>query len=260
MTSVDQLEAWSRPVLERVPGPDQAPAVADRMRRHCGLDTTSPIDLDELCRVLRIDASEVDLGAAKGGLQGLLMPHHGGRFSAEIDPEPRRGWATVDPDSIAALRRHRRRFLLCHEAAHTLFYETGAKPFRLAPNSQRQETFCDEVARALLVPPMAAAELPFCPDSVVKVQRRFDVSMQVAIRSVTTAHAAQAWLLLSGRNHDLKVQWTSADRDLTGRALPKLRVLARLARRMARTGRCARSGDLCARFLEDRGQLIVTAA
>jgi hypothetical protein len=205
----------------------------------------------------------LSMGVPDGGAQGFLIPKvNGRRFRIEVDPEPAAGWESVAPNLRKSLARHRTRFLVAHELAHTFFFADGPTgPERVVFDSPGQETFCDELARALLVPHEAAVELPFTPEGVVELQRRFDVSMEVALRSAVAAHGETgvAWLLLQ-RDEETLVQWTSADRRLTSRAL---RALRRLAGRASRNGQA--EADLMtpnhlahALYLPRRKQVIVT--
>lgn len=229
VTSASGLVApGDRPRLARVPTPALAPELARAIRRACGLQQTSRLDLGRVCRHLDAEISVQGLDVPAGGAQGFLIPRPTGGFRIEVDPEPRHGWRGVAPGMRKTLERHRKRFLVAHELAHTLFYEDGPEgPRRRVFDSEPQERFCDELARALLVPAAAAAALPFTPRGIVAAQRRFDVSMQVAMRGVVAARPRDgaAWLLLRRRGETL-VQWGSTDRSLTRRLLDDLRRLA----------------------------------
>lgn len=249
--------------LDHVPKPDEVPDLAARLRRNWGLGPDIRLDVEQACANLGIDFEERSLRGCWGGAQGLLLPNRHG-FTIEVDPEPRGGWASVVPPLRSSLRRHRSRFLACHELAHTLFYRPGsAGPERLVFDSSRQEAFCDELARSLLIPPAVAREQFFGPATIVKLQRRFDVSMELAVRSAVAAHAGRrvAWLLLR-RGEKTLVQWTSADQGHTARALKSLRGLveraACSASGSAQSAGAAFKAD--ALFLHSRGQAIVTSA
>lgn len=216
--------------LDHVPAPDEVAGLAARLRQAWGVAPGARLAVEEICAHFGIKVEERSLGGRRGGTQGLLLPERRG-FSIEIDPEPRGGWSGVAPAQRHLLRRHRSRFLLCHELAHTLFYRCDRNgPQRLVLDSAAQETFCDELARSLLVPGEAARALPFRPAAIVRLQRHFDVSMEVAIRSAVAAHSQRgaAWLLLR-RGESTLVQWTSADRSLTARVLAGLRSLVESA-------------------------------
>ena len=55
------------------------------------------------------------------------------------------------------------------------------------PDSPRQEAFCDTFSRALLVSPRAAVAAQPTADAVVRLSKRFDVSLQVAGRALSAA-------------------------------------------------------------------------
>jgi Zn-dependent peptidase ImmA (M78 family) len=87
------------------------------------------------------------------------------------------------------LRRHRVRFRVAHELAHTLFYwRRGDRPQRHLLDSASQERFCDAFSRALLVPPAVVARMPVNARTIMDLQEIFDVSLEVAARSLATAH------------------------------------------------------------------------
>ncbi|HEX6752309.1 MAG TPA: ImmA/IrrE family metallo-endopeptidase [Solirubrobacterales bacterium] len=238
-----------------MPAKAEAAQIADAARRAWGVEPAARLDVDEVCARLGIEVEERRLGGG-GGIQALLVPKRSG-FKIEVDPEPTRGWP-ADESIRSALRRHRRRFLLCHELAHTLFYSYGeAGPERLVYDSPEQEVFCDELARSLLVPAAVAGAVPFRPRSVVELQRRFDVSMEVATRSVATAQEkGDAWLLLR-QDDAIKVQWTSATNGRTAKMLARLRkAIERAAGSTASTARLPTADVL---FLAQRRQAIVTS-
>jgi hypothetical protein len=248
--------------LHRVPEPDEIPEVARGVRRAWGIGPTSRFDVSRVCKRLGVDVSIVLLGVPDGGAQGFLLPQADGRFLIEVDAEPRSGWDTVSPRLRGSLKRHRERFLIAHELAHTLFYERSAEgPRRLAFDSSHQEAFCDELARALLVPPDVARAAPFTPEGVIEIQRRFDVSMELALRGIVAARdePGAAWLLLR-RDGETLIQWTSAARGLTKCALRALRRLAAQAARERRAvaGLIAPQRRAHALHLPSRDQVIVT--
>jgi hypothetical protein len=200
------------------------------------------------------------MGVPDGGAQGFLVPQEEGGFRIEVDPEPAGGWKSVAPGLRRSLERHRKRFLVAHELAHTLFFEAGPQgPRRLVLDGARQEEFCDEFARALLVPEEIAAQLPFAPESVVELQRRFDVSIELALRGLAAAHDGIGWLLVQREDKTL-IQWDSAGPNRTARSLGALRKLARRAAQTAGevTMPLGRDGYGRALHLTGREQAIVT--
>lgn len=87
------------------------------------------------------------------------------------------------------LRRQRARFRIGHELGHTFFYwRDREEPERHLIDSPAQERFCDAFARALLVPPQVASERPPTCATILDLQREFDVSLEVAARSVASGH------------------------------------------------------------------------
>lgn len=246
--------------LDHVPRLEEVATVARRARWAWGVSPTSRLDLRRVCERLDIEISVLPMGVPDGGPQGFLIPTLEGRFRIEVDPEPANGWQSVAPKLRRTLSRHRRRFLIAHELAHTLFYaEDPAGTKRLVHDSDRQEVFCDNLARALLVPPEVARATPFTPDGVAELQRRFDVSMELALRGAVAAHDGIAWLLLV-RHNELRVQWTSEQRRLTAQALPDLRRLAAEATREQRAQAELSGVERPARalYVAQRGQAIVT--
>lgn len=180
-------------------------------------------DLDEILRLGGCEARETELSAREGMQEAMLIPLPRNRFAISVDPTPPGGWAQVRPALRESLRRHRLRFRVAHEIAHTIFYaRAGGEPRRVVRDSPAQEAFCDEFARALLVPPPAAATTPLAPEAVHALQRRFDVSLEVAARSVAAAHGPSAIVVLWYRPHDenaVRVQWSSPAVD--GGLLPQ---------------------------------------
>jgi hypothetical protein len=249
--------------LDGVPQPGEAAGIAAELRAEWGVPPAARLEVDEVCKELGIEVVEQRLGGRRRGTQALLIPRSSG-FSIEVDPEPPGGWLHVEPELRRALRSHRRRFLICHELAHTLFYEFGERgPRRIVRDSPLQELFCDELARNLLVPADLPRSLPFSPDTVVQLQSHFDVSMQVAVRSAVASRSGRgvAWLLLRKQGRTL-IQWTSANRVRTAEALTALQRLVDRAAHcrdgMARSSCASLLAD--GLFLEERQQAIVTCA
>jgi hypothetical protein len=100
---------------------------------------------------------------------------------------------------------------VAHEWGHSFFYARTARGIvRAVPDSPEQEAFCDEFARALLVPPAVAAAMRPCADSALELQDRFDCSLQVAVRAVADAHpGVPIWLLVVPEHETAFVQWRS---------------------------------------------------
>jgi len=134
-----------------------------------------------------------------------------------VDPTPARGWAGVSVRLRGALARHRRRFLAAHECAHSLFFErtAGQRPERQLPVRATEEEFCDEFARWLLIPPEAARRGPATARAVFALQRRYDVSVQLAARALCEARADRPWVMIAVKEPPSgggawRIQWRSA--------------------------------------------------
>lgn len=198
-------------------------SVAAQLRALGGAPTPSaPLDVDRLARRLGCTVEDADLAVADGGVEAALLPHPtDDRFLIRVDPTPRRGWAGTPSSLRRSVSRHRRRFRVAHELAHTHFYERSADgpPHRPNPPSQREEDFCDDLARALLVPPETAEELPATTDSVFRLAAQFDVSLEVAARALSAAHASAEvtlWFWRPERDprSSLLRQWSSVEHSL----------------------------------------------
>lgn len=243
-------------LLRSTPSARDAGEVADAVRLATMWRAAATGRLDEhaLCRRGGFVLEEAKLHAAEGRLEALLFPWEGDRFRIVIDSEPRGGWDRVEPERRAELRRHRLRFRLAHEVGHTLFYDrSGSRPRSVVRPSAAQEVFCDEFARALLVPLGYASALPATADSVVDLHRRFDVSVELACRALARAHRGRLDVSVAviNRDGDLRLQWSSSQRDLHGR----LDVICRRIRRGLTL-----AADITAVELARRRQFVVVSS
>jgi hypothetical protein len=98
---------------------------------------------------------------------------------------------TINSDLLSrmpspTIRRQRSRFRIAHELGHTFFYLRRARrAVRRSPaGSAWEEAFCDEFARRLLVPPPVGH---LAADDLVHLHARYDVSVEVAARSLASA-------------------------------------------------------------------------
>lgn len=206
---------WPGFRLGMLPDEPQTVALAERVRRSVlgdeGWDR-GPLDVAETCVAGRFQLQERALGAAGGGLEALLVPRRE-HFELVVDAEPPGGWELVAPALRAGLARHRLRFRAAHEWAHSFFYaRTVDGIVRRLPDSADQERFCDEFARALLVPASVAAALPARAASVTALQRRFDVSLELSARALAQAHPQAAfWVLVTSTDETSApfMQWRS---------------------------------------------------
>jgi len=195
-----------------------ARSVAARLRTLAGAPTPSTsLNVDRLARSLGCTVEDADLGVADDGIEAVLLPHpKDDRFLIRVDPTPHHGWERTPHSLRKSISRHRRRFRIAHELAHTHFYQRNAdkSPHRLGQPGPEEEAFCDELARALLVPLEVAEELPATADSAFTLAVQFDVSLEVATRALAAAHAEAEialWFWRPGRDPatNLLRQWSS---------------------------------------------------
>jgi hypothetical protein len=118
------------------------------------------------------------------------------------------------------LRRHRLRFRVAHEMAHSFFYSRGrGEPRRLVPDSDTQEHFADTFARSLLLAPAAASLASPTAAGALTLQRTYDVSLEIALRSLLLQHPTCVGALLYWPPRSditgatAKVQWSSPGSD-----------------------------------------------
>jgi hypothetical protein len=254
------LMKWPHRPHRSVPSRSEAEDLAMEVRRiwRAGAPDAPLRDLSGICRAGRFRVIERTLSAAAGGGEALLSPEPHNRFEIWVDPEPRGGWDRVPASRRPALRRHRIRFRVAHEIAHSFFYDRGSEaPVRLVPDSDAQEQFADNFARALLLPRVAIGDQPLMPKDVVRLQRRYDVSLEVAVRAVASAQPRRRWGLLfcsfdqgPSRLHE---QWSSGP-------LPcALAALAPYAQPGAHNASPELADGLCVAYLPGRAQLVWTA-
>jgi hypothetical protein len=204
------------PTLRAVPAAATAPLYAQQARRAIGehADAAPLPDLDGFCAAAGVAVARLPLRAAAGGIEATLTPLDGDRFGVVVDPEPAGGWQRIDVRLRADLARHRYRFRLAHELAHTLFYDrSGARPRRRFSVTAAEEAFCDRYARALLLPDDALADRMVTPAEVLRVQREYDVSLELCVRAFADVHGRGFFGLLVANGPSapvLRPQWVSA--------------------------------------------------
>ncbi len=187
-------------------------------------DPAGPLHLRTLCGLGRFRIIERDLSASEGGVEAVLIPQAGNRFRIWIDPTPPGGWDKIPPKLRPAVRRHRLRFRVAHEIAHSFFYRRdGGEPHRVLADSPEQEEFADAFARSLLVPAALAAATPATPDGVVDLHDSCDVSLEVALRAFSQARGSLSAVLLHWpvgttlTGDTARVQWATDDITREGR-------------------------------------------
>jgi IrrE N-terminal-like domain len=193
--------------------------MAMRVRRailgHCRIEQPMR-DLSAVCDAARVSVREAPLSGERGGQEALLTPLGDDRFAVVVDATPVGGWPSIDGRMREELIRHRTRFRVAHELAHTLFYwRHGDRPQRHLLDSASQERFCDDFSRALLVPPSLVERLPANTRTIMEIQEAFDVSLEVAVRSVAAAHPKAfigLWFADSEKDEQVRLQWSSAEK------------------------------------------------
>jgi hypothetical protein len=172
------------------------------------------LDLDWVCQLAKVEVDRCELGAARRGLQAMIAPRDGNRFSLSVDSSPPDGWGVTPAGLRGPVRRHRERFLIAHELAHTLFYDRSAdKPQRKVLDSEEQEAWCDRFAQELLLPGEVAGGAHPTPATIVRLAKRYDVSLQMSARALADHHRQSLVALLVERGQrapHLRVQWHSA--------------------------------------------------
>jgi hypothetical protein len=168
-------------------------------------------DLSDAVHLARAEVVDRDLAAGGDGCQALLIPLRADRFRIVVDVTPRDGWAGVAASVRGEVADHRRRFRVGHELGHTFFYsrKPDALPRRILEGSDREERFCDEFARALLLPTRVAKECRSLK-GLVRVQARYAVSLELAARTLAETSSTELalfyWDAATGRPG---VQWTN---------------------------------------------------
>lgn len=199
--------------------------------------------LDRVCRSARAVVNRERLGAARGQTEALLIPLSDDRFAIAVDPTPPGGWRGVDRALRTELARHRLRFRVGHELGHTFFYARGrGEPRRAVADNAAQEAFCDEFARALLVPYGVAARVRCDAIGLLALHREYDVSVHVAARALAASHPKariQVWWQPDGKQ--IRLQFASGHSPAT----------ADVAHRLAE------EGDPRATWLSGRRQVVL---
>ncbi len=214
--------AWPASPLARVPTELGAREMASRVR--CLLlgeaHLEEPLlDLSAVCKAAGASVREKALSGEAGGQEALLTPLPNDRFAITVDATPRGGWRDEDSDLREHVRRHRVRFRIAHELGHTFFYwRRGNRPQRYLLDTPMQEHFCDTFAEALLVPSSVVERTPVNAAAIVHLQERFDVSLEVAARSLAAGHPEahiSLWFALTSGRDQLKLQWSNNSTDST---------------------------------------------
>lgn len=262
-----RLAPW--PTLDRVGtlGADVARVLAEEVRVALlgpGRREEPLLDLRPLMRRGRFRLSVEDLGAADGGMEAFLVPDTNDRFEVVVDPEPRGGWRPQLTELREDIHRHRLRFRIGHEVAHSFLFQRtpGEFPRRRGTDSPEEERFCDAFAGALLLPPSVVAQARPTPDDVLGLQAQYDVSLQQAVRMFAEVHLEHAFVLLYTDEEPpfVRPQWASPRPDWEPRwwARESVQTLgSRAAQAIVVPHRSGRRSRLRAKWLPQRRQALL---
>ncbi len=153
------------------------------------------ISMRACCAAAHAEFVQADLQTGRGGCEALLVPLPSGCFRIVVDPTPRKGWGETPAGQRSALARHRTRFRIAHELAHTFFYKRkGGRPTRTIPaGSAAEEGFADEFARTLLAPASAGAVQA---GEILSACTEWDVSLELAARAFAAVDGIQREIVL----------------------------------------------------------------
>lgn len=171
-----------------------------------------------------------ELAASNGGLEALLVPLPDNEFGISVDPTPRGGWDRVPRTLRQSLRRHRLRFRVAHELAHTFFYirQQGATPQRHLFDSDEQEEFCDFFSRSLLISRERVMAMAATPRALVRLQEESDVSLEVTARAVAAVRPdLDISIWFESPDQGLELQWSTGERSGDGRKAVRPELLQR---------------------------------
>lgn len=204
---------WPKQKLATVPGNEVAVELADEVRRAV-FDAANPMrdacDLHEVCRQGGFLPRRVDRDFSKTNHDALLIPRPDGQFSIVVDPIPK-----TETSLSVDIIRHRNRFRIAHEIGHSFFYDRSTSPpRRLTRPSAEEEEFCDEFASALLIPRSVAKQRTADPASIFELQKLYDVSVEVAARSLARVSpditiVGMLWKSHPSTGEGMRVVWSA---------------------------------------------------
>lgn len=213
--------AWPDVTLRWIPDAQGAADLAEDVREIVwGLGAQDPVtDFEALLQAGGFSLAEADLAAPDGGHEAIMFPGLAGQLHIHVDPRPRGAWTWVDENLRRETKRHRFRFRIAHEVAHSFFYRRGGDHAeRTRHSTPAEEEFCDRFAAALLVPPAAVAAFQPSAQAVVALHRHYDVSVEVAARALAAAHSEHDVFLgywpeqHSPEGDQPSLQWTNGPR------------------------------------------------
>lgn len=229
------MKSWPHRTLSSVPPSYIADDLAMDVRLAVFDDEreaqTIRCDLKAICAAGGFHTRFASMSGNSKKHEAFLVPKPDGRFVILVDP-------LVGSAMSQVTRRHRFRFRIAHEIAHSFFYDRRHHPARRISNSSKdEEMFCDRFASALLIPRQTTAAVPAKPHSVFKLRSVFDVSAQVAARALAISHPDVSVVGMifsanarSGRDPDWRVTWTAGTRFIPGNARLRSDVVHKAAR------------------------------
>lgn len=163
----------------------ESPVVcAATWRAELAVDDRHPIDVWRIAQMEGWRVEHRRLRAADGGLRACLIPSGRNQFSIFVDPSPMPTEQAESPLAVVAYR-------IAHELGHTLFYDRGAPPRRLVPYQVAEESFCDDFAACLLVPPAIAVRAA-TPQRVCALASRYGAPQFAVARASSLASVGVA--------------------------------------------------------------------
>ena len=224
---------WPTRVFASVPSKEIAVELADEVRRAVFDNAWAmqrACDLHEVCRQGGFLPRRADREFSATNHDALLIPRPDGHFSIVVDPIPK-----TETRLSADIIRHRNRFRIAHEIGHSFFYDRNfTPPRRLFPASTKEEEFCDEFASALLIPRSIVAQQIADPASIFELHKQYDVSVEVAARSISRVSPYATIIGMLWRSHPttgegMRVVWSAGPRYLPMHARLKSSVVDRAA-------------------------------
>ncbi|MBQ0798517.1 MAG: ImmA/IrrE family metallo-endopeptidase [Porticoccaceae bacterium] len=174
----------------------------------------SKCDLRKICESGKFEVTTADFNSTEIKTEALLVPMEGDKFRIVL-PVSHSASASLFGKGVT---RHRNRFRIAHEIAHSFFYKRNKNcPVKLTQDSKAEEDFCDLFASYLLMPFDVVSKLPRRPESVDRIGADYDVSLEAAGRSLAKANKDILVLGLSwkenprDKNIGLRVQWSAGD-------------------------------------------------
>lgn len=235
MNAVDRPE-WPHLGLRQLPDPNLLRSIAQKVRLAVmgDQDKRDALDLDRLCELGGFRVEETFLHAPEGRLQALLFPGGANSFNVYVDARPPGGDQLIPAELAAELHAHRLRFRICHEVAHSFFFDRdGERPTAIVGTSAAQEEACDRFASELLIPRDRVRALAPDATSIVEIQRRFEVSLEAAARAFADVHRNAVVALYLDEPREARLQWSNHP-ERADDLLVSARSEARLERRRQR--------------------------